>query len=204
MSKIKSILLNESYISDELIDQIQEDCKYYFDRNGRPLHSYPVYRGIYPPIKTIETKKPRKDRTPIDTPKEIHKKLDELFKKEFGWKARSEGVFVTGSRSQAGMYGDPHIVLPIGKFKYVWSPSIPDLTVYLERDVHVLMRIHGKEEIIMEPEEYNKILKNTVNKYKSTDFENAILSRNEIIIKCDRYYLINENFLDIKYRDLFW
>jgi len=188
MNKIKSILLNESYISDELVDQIQEDCKYYFDRNGRPLHSLPVYRGTFPPISTIKTITPRKDRKPTDTPKEIHNKLDSLFQKKFGWKVRSEGVFVTGSRS----------------FKYIWSPSISDLTVYLERGVHVLMRVHGKEKIIMEPEEYNKILKNTVNKYKSTDFEDAILSRNEIMIKCDKYYLINENFLDIKYRDLFW
>jgi hypothetical protein len=36
----------------------------------------------------------RKNRKPLDTPLQIHNYWNNLFQKKFGWKVRSEGVFV--------------------------------------------------------------------------------------------------------------
>jgi hypothetical protein len=70
---------------------------------------------------------PHTNRTPKDTPLDMHKALDRSFKKHFGWKARSEGVFVSGNIAMAAGYGNVGIFFPKNGFKYVWSPNFEDL-----------------------------------------------------------------------------
>ena len=78
---------------------------------------------------------PRNDRKPMDTPKEIHEIFDEVFKKKFGWRARSEGVFVTSSKITSNYYGEPAVFYPVNGWKFIWSPNINDLYVdYIEDD----------------------------------------------------------------------
>jgi hypothetical protein len=48
------------------------------------------------------------------------------------------------------------------------------------------------------------ILEELISKYKDNDLDTAIHTGNEISIKCNKYYMINENYLDIAYRELFW
>jgi hypothetical protein len=203
MNKIRNILLESGYIPDDMVDKILHDCSYFFDINGRPVQSPPLYRGTNKFIKDYEIITPRKNRKPLDTPIAIHRELDKLFKKKFGWKARSEGVFVTGKRSSASEYGQPYIVLPIGKFKYVWSPYIYDLHSKLV-NTGVIYAKGNKSKVIMEKDEYMPILEELVGKYKDNDLDTAIHVGNEISMKCDKYYIINENYLDIAYGELFW
>lgn len=70
----------------------------------------------------------RSDRKPRDMPKDLHNLLDKTFLEMFGWKARSEGVFVTSGATWEGEKDS--LFFPIGKFKYIWSPRINDL--YME------------------------------------------------------------------------
>lgn len=70
---------------------------------------------------------PRSDRKPKDTNPMLHNAFDNAFQKLHGWKPRSEGVFVTGKHDTADSYGDVFIVLPIGRYKYLWSDDIEDL-----------------------------------------------------------------------------
>jgi len=198
MSKIRQIL-EGSYISDDFIDKIKHDCAYYFHEVG---YEKPLYRGVKKIIKEYDIIIPRKNRLPLDTPKEIHNELDKLFKKKFGWKVRSEGVFCSGWKMEVTNYGEPYIIIPIGKFKYVWSPEIRDLTVDLEY-LDVLVHLNNKTNIIMSKSEYLPILENVVSSYKDKDLDDAIINDKEISIKCKEYYIINENYLDIKYSDLF-
>lgn len=72
-----------------------------------------------------------KDRVPRDTPEFAHRAMDKWFKKTLGFKARSQGLFVTMDKDQAGGYGDKYFVLPVGEFTAYWSPEIRDLTVSL-------------------------------------------------------------------------
>lgn len=70
----------------------------------------------------------RLDRKPVDTPPDIHKILDDTFDKKFGFRARSNAIFVTGDYYNAEDYGDKvYMIYPIGNFKFVWSNSIVDL-----------------------------------------------------------------------------
>ena len=203
MNKIKNILLESNHIPDEMVDKILNDCSYYFKINGRPVESPPLYRGSQKFITDYEIITPRKNRKPLDTPIEIHRALDKLFYNKFKWNVRSEGIFTTGSRGSASEYGQPYIVLPIGKFKYVWSPYIRDLHSKLV-NTGVLYSRGGKSKVIMEKDEYIPILEDLVSKYRNDDLNHAIYTQNEISIKCDEYYMINENYLDIAYRELFW
>lgn len=76
---------------------------------------------------------PRTDRAPKDTTEELHDLADDFFKRTFGWKARSEGVFATPKITDAagyeqgfGLGAGAHIIFPANGFKYVWSPEIQD------------------------------------------------------------------------------
>ena len=71
---------------------------------------------------------PRKNRKPKDTTEELHTLVDISFKKRFGWNARSEGIFCTGSIKEALDYGNTiGIIFPVDGFKYLWSHKIRDL-----------------------------------------------------------------------------
>jgi hypothetical protein len=203
MSKIKNILLESNHIPDEMVDKILNDCSYYFKINGRPVESPPLYRGSDKLIKDYKVITPRRDRKPLDTPIEIHRALDRLFYDKFGWYVRTEGVFAIGKRGSASEYGQPYIMLPIGKFKYVWSPYIYDLHSKLV-NTGVIYSRGGNSKVIMEKDEYMPILEELVGKYKDNDLDTVIHTGNEISIKCDKYYIINENYLEISYRELFW
>jgi len=68
----------------------------------------------------------------IDMPDNIHKALDIMFNKYYGWKARSNSIFCTGLRSDASEYGERvYLIFPVGKYKYLYNPYIPDLYIEL-------------------------------------------------------------------------
>ena len=48
----------------------------------------------------------RKDRMPKDMPYKIHNELDDRFYQEYGIRARSNSIFVTGAYNDAKSYGD--------------------------------------------------------------------------------------------------
>lgn len=70
---------------------------------------------------------PRTDRYPKDTPSSYHFIADNIFYDKFGWKARSEGVFVISDYGIAKSYNRPHIFLPVNGYKYLWSNKYKDL-----------------------------------------------------------------------------
>lgn len=71
---------------------------------------------------------PRKDRWPKDTNEHLHEMMDNYFLRRFGWRARSRGVFCSGSMNVAKEYGNTTgIIFPADGFKYLWSRRIKDL-----------------------------------------------------------------------------
>jgi len=194
------IFENKSITYDDII-RIKNDCAEYF-YESRFLHkNYPIYRRMNKKIRTYDIIIPRKNRKPLDTPKEIHKKLDELFKKEFGWKARSEGVFCSGD-APSSVYGDLYYIFPIDKFKYVWSPDIRDLTLELERFDILYIEGDGKFIEGYDYKKFHEILPQLVSTYKDNDLQSALRSGNEISLKCKKYYAINASHLE-SYPDLY-
>ncbi len=195
--RFKQHLNEDSYITDEIVEQINRDCSVFLKESK----GFPFYRGSKTAkVKTFKKITPRKDRKPLDTPLILHNEINKEFKKQFGWYVRSEGVFCTGDSAQTNYFGDMYIMLPIGSYKYVWSPSIIDFGVELEyRGVYN----NGSDNIYLEPEQYNKIIEDMVETYRNTDLYGAWKSRNEVSIQCKEYYLIKPSFLDIHRRDIF-
>lgn len=77
------------------------------------------------------TGKVRSDRRPKDTDEFVHEIFDELFNKNFGFRARSNAIFCTGRESTAKSYGsNVYIIFPKGQYKFVYNPKIIDL--YME------------------------------------------------------------------------
>ena len=76
----------------------------------------------------VGTASPRKDRTPRDTPQFVHDYIDDWFNDKYGFKARSQGLFVVGDANDAQGYGVVAVILPIGDFTTYSSPQVDDMT----------------------------------------------------------------------------
>lgn len=151
-------------------------------------------------------KKVRKDRKPLDTHPQIAKILDEIFEKEFGWRPRTESVFVYGrlKRSEADEYGRLCRIFPMGDLKFLWSPKITDLT----GTVGNLFAQHGFDLNLhqgkpakdtprppYEPEVLAKIREMLMDEipkrgYTNENLVEALNSRSEIMISCNQYLAI--------------
>lgn len=112
---------------EEVLDTLARDCAPFLKETDKIY-----YRGMggvsYELIQKFHA---RKDRKPKDMPLAYHNELDKIFQKYFGWKARTEGVFASGRRTMVSQYGSVFIFMPIGKFRYVFSPDIRDLYMHL-------------------------------------------------------------------------
>lgn len=138
----------------------------------------------------------RKERKATDTGKYLSKVIDDWFEDRHGIRARSEAMFCFGEagRENAYMYGPLCVVLPIGKFTYVWSPKVGDLF----EDV-VLNKMQREGGNIMKP--YIELPSGKLNVdaiwevmdglgYTINGFSKAVGDAVEIMIDCDEYYVI--------------
>ena len=136
----------------------------------------------------------RKDRKPMSTHPDVHAALDRWFEKKFGWKARSQGLFVFGERgrnSAEGYGGKNCIVFPVGKFSYVWSPVISDL--YHQVDGELNYRNDIADEFKnsqggVDMEKLDDYM--TQFKYTNNGLHKAIETDHEIMIDCDEALFI--------------
>jgi len=135
--RLQTYLTEKSYFEEE-IDLIWQtllkDCKLFLvelNKANTPNAKF-FYRGYGGHMNgIIQKKKTRKDRMPTDTPEAVHTLLDRSFKKKFGWRVRSQGVFTTSDKIYAGGYGLNVLFFPIGKYKYVYSPEVRDLYAHI-------------------------------------------------------------------------
>ena len=86
----------------------------------------PLYRGLESYIPLVKVRAPRQDRQPKDTIPTLHHKLDGLLERDFGVKYRSSSIFATANRNVAREYGLAYFLLPLGDFKFCWSPVSDD------------------------------------------------------------------------------
>jgi len=145
---------------------------------------YDEEKNTQPPIK-VYIRDVRKDRQPKNTPGTWHNNIDFWFKHNFGINARTQAVFAFGKDvipETVKWYGTPHLVFPIGSFRYVWSPEVTDL--YADLDDYI-------QELYNEDEEHESVedwLSDLG--YRTTGLEQALASKCEIMIECDKYYAI--------------
>ena len=121
----------------------------------------------------------RKDRKPRDMKIEIHNILDEVFYEKFGIKARSQTIFTTPNYNQTKTYtgtaGSAYIIFPMGEYEIIWSDRIYDLYGEI-----VGMYSKTKKDFSEFVGEY----------YQKGNLCNAIRSKTEIMLYCNRYVAI--------------
>lgn len=109
----------------EWYQEVYNNCQPYLKfLSSQPSEKY-FYRGMRG-RGSIGKAIPRTDRHPKDTNIAIHKELDRQLEDEFGWKPRSEGVFITSNEDYTTSYGDTYIIFPSGKYQYVWAEGVKD------------------------------------------------------------------------------
>lgn len=147
---------------------------------------------------------PRQDRKPKDSDMETHVFADDIFKKKFGWKPRSEGVFVSSSRDMSHTYGDLYVFFPVDGFKFVWSENISDFWKHIPsvRKRSIMLRWEsGNYDLTDEFKEFYskevKISKDLIEmSYIDTDLFAALKTSNEVMFKCKKYYCLTCNMFE--------
>ena len=119
----------------------------------------------------------RKNRTPRDMPEDLHNYSNEWFYRRFGVYYRSQALFVTGSKFIALNYaadrGFVARIIPLGTYRYCWSPKNSDLLFLRSRPENVTV------ESYLDSSEYREF-----------DLEAARASGNEVMLYCDSYVAI--------------
>lgn len=115
----------------DLAKFIKHNCSQWMKQSG----GTPVYRGYtnrrqggykWRPQDSIMIAPVRGDRKPMDSSPKFHDYMNAEIQKLGLVANRSNSAFVTGDRHVAENFGDLYIAIPIGDFKYTWSPEIDD------------------------------------------------------------------------------
>ena len=129
------------------------------------------------------TKTTRQNRTPMDTAVKTHEFIDNWFNDHFGFRARSQALFVLGKRASyntLSSYGKTYAIFPIGPIEYVWSPNVPDLfssmAALTPSDEHGYTWEDHLDDFL------------TRQQYQKDGLEKAALSNCEVMIKCSKYF----------------
>jgi len=120
------------------IKQFEKDVKPWFSycKKQRVKNKF-LWRGGDVVVKDFIKLKTRTDREPTDMCIEMHNFFDEKFYNKFKIHARSQTVFCFPSLKAAKHYGSKqNIIIPIGKFDYIWSPKIDDLFSHIENETY--------------------------------------------------------------------
>jgi hypothetical protein len=183
--------INEQSKGDLLIETLNSIKKDYSEifEIYRKTNSF-LYRGSDKYSK-FGFKKPRTDRRPVTSSKQIHDLLDKLFYEKFKWKPRTEGLFVANTHYYASDFGqNVYLIFPKNGFKYIAEP-INKQNIYgrIANDQFYT----DKELKIIEP-----YLRNIIKNYKDNNI-NEVLNYKygtgvEIAIKCSEYFYVDTGF----------
>ena len=191
---------------------LENDCMPFIkEMKSNNLHNW-FYRATEHHYKIISKPiKPRKDRRPRNTPKELHEYMNKLFKKKFGWNVRSEGIFAGSDRNQLEYtYGDPYLFFPIGNYKYVYHPQMRDIFMHLDGKYNISYigdpQVTDLDEYFDTDQMYKiyKEIDNIVPQYKNKNLSKAYVNIVEVAFKCKSYYLVNEKYSDDLKKYLEW
>lgn len=182
----------------DLLVLLEKDCKKFIRETGGFLYRA-TNRNIGSEV-LYSKQTSRNNRRPVDTSRSTHFLADSLFKSEFGWKVRSEGVFTATYPIMTKGYGSNiYLVFPIGDFKYVWSEEATDFyitqseygSIWRNKDrsnLGVDLTRHFPKSVMQE------IVKLYTNKNLNKAWDDG-MSR-EIILKCPNgYYYVDYSLI---------
>ncbi len=165
----------------------------------------PVFRGTHT-TNDVFFRKVRPDRNPRDTELNIHKLYNKLIAMVGGHANRTNSAFVSSYRATAGIYGNIRVAIPVGKFRYTWSPVWNDWYTGMTGSRQMLTALmypaEGKQlsKLIHDrmfgddTSEIDRLLYDLSNYdpakvkeiiYADKELNKAIASGNEIMVECD-------------------
>ena len=176
-----------------IIETIKKDCKPFLQLINGDIMEYTLWRGMLQALPAgIQRKDVRlDDREPLSSNPSKHEKFNNYFERAFGAPFRNS-AHCTGKRKIAKMYGMAYVVFPIGKFDWVWSPKVADLTMDIVWPTPGgWTNVPPSQEVVDE-----KLSKAGYTKNKN--LKAAIKSGNEIMIRCKEYYAVEPERLGIE------
>jgi hypothetical protein len=173
-------------------NKIKDECQPFL----KQAEGHPLYRGIstslFKPFFKTKVTVVQKDRKPRDSAKFVHDLMDDWFMKNYGVKARSEGLFSTGKITAAKGYGQVAYVFPVGNFKYLWATMMNGETEHGVGDTLSASRRIQEKCLYSKKEDAPKITDIEMRKYAwhTDNLVAAIESGAEITILCDEVILV--------------
>lgn len=113
-------------------------------KNGKLV----VFRGTESGKGDVFLKNVRLAREPRDSDKEQHILFNKIIEIAGGSANRSNSIFVTGAPHIAREYGQIHVCIPLGAFRYTWSSTWDDWT-------NASSDLHRMKEILL-PDAFNE------------------------------------------------
>ena len=203
--------LNEELKSPyEIVEILQEDCKPWLKEiEQADDFLWRTIGGVL--VRDIQKYTTRQDRLPRDTNIDVHNFIDDLHRKNHGFRARSRAVFCWNIHPKQN---SPNMMFPIGKFRYVYpkDKQFADIFNWLSKlfrttdDEQLKASREGKsigdawpkgtwgEHIT--PLRKKSIEMATKNGY-STKGIKKILGQHpmrEVMVDCKEYYLVNSTY----------
>lgn len=208
--------LNETFTQANVsAEDIFDDCQYYFKMvrlSGNHMKDW-MWHGT----KTIPTARhdvyfadAKRDREPRDTPMQVHNIVNNYFRQRYGHPFRN-GVFATGYFNDATIYSANHsafALIPIGTFSWLccadtsgeyrdltelWKRTFEEIHASVSDDNPDLNAYEVDEEAIPSAIEELMTLMHDVEWYHNESLMSCIHSENEIMIKCDKFYLVDRH-----------
>jgi len=177
--------LNEDIVK-ERIELIEKNCQPFL-KDLKKLNNRNLLYSGRPVTIDFTKKKVRKNRKPKNTPEKLHQLIDDWFYDKFSIRSRSNVIFCIFHYYEAALYGEPHVIFPIGKYKAVSSPIVLDLTQFIE-DTFFDIMYDVKKNLYFKPGEED-ILTSKLEQLKYTD--KLKYHMNEIMITCKEYYILH-------------
>lgn len=182
---LSEIFLKENLqLPEDIVALIHKDCQPFLHEMGNDL-SHLLYRGVSK--KSLQRAKPTNipnlyivpgyydNRNPRDTAIEVHIEINKRFVQKFGVPFRN-GVFVVGDSGLTGAYGNElAVIIPIGNFKYCWSPKVMDLFSELE-------------DFEFEDDE-DADFYDIVDSYQTSGLKQAVSTTSEIMLYCNSCFM---------------
>lgn len=197
LNEIAGPIIKSKWLTPEQKQYVLQHCKPFLEMIDYDLDTYTLYRGMdnaslsrgeeVAPGMTI---KPGhvKSRTPLGTPIDVYNEVNDLFTKKFGVPFRNS-VFTTGDYAWGHMFGIPHMIIPIGNFKFCWSPTIRDFGEHImDEGSYDILKNKNKN-----PHAIQQWVQSIVDEHIDTDLKRAIRSHHEIAIYCDKCLIISSH-----------
>lgn len=215
---------------EELMEEkIINDCKPYLKLlkhlNNNKIHSV-LYTGSANIYEELTKKQIKVREHPKNMDDMTNNILNKWFQDKFNFPVRDKCLYCTTNIGQAKDYGFLHYVFPIGKFNIYNSSNVSDLYIYLNNRLllnSLAPKLNKEQEKVLNSKgtfkeivdsikkEYPELYEETVfqimdnSNYEKNNFVNAFLNKNEIMLTCKSYYIVeaNERYREF-FKDFIW